>query len=219
MGAQARDGDEPESVRVARVLREQIIDGVREPGSRLVERELSAELGVSRVPVREALRSLVGEGLAVPRRNSWMTVRVFTERDIDELIEVRTALEPLAIRRAAERHEPDALRRMRAALDAEGDAARRGDGTAARRAAADFHEAVTAASGNTLLDEVAVTLSGRMRWLLGQHDEFAEVYDEHEAIYQAIAAGDGSAAAELARRHLRTSRTAAHQTTDRRELT
>ncbi|WP_203963372.1 GntR family transcriptional regulator [Actinocatenispora thailandica] len=211
MRERASVGGEPESVRVARVLREQIIDGGREPGSRLVERELSAELGVSRVPVREALRSLVGEGLAVPRRNSWMTVRVFTARDIDELIEVRTALEPLAIRRAAERHDPAALRAMRAALDAEGDAARRGDGTAARRAAADFHEAITAASGNTLLDEVAVTLSGRMRWLLGQHDEFAEVYDEHEAIYRAIAAGDGAAAAQLARRHLRTSRTAAHR--------
>ena len=205
-------GAEPESARVARVLREQIIDGVREPGSRLVERELSAELGVSRVPVREALRGLVGEGLAVPRRNSWMTVREFTDRDIDELIEVRAALEPLAIRRAAERHDPAALHRIRAALDAEGDAARRADGTAARRAAADFHEAITAASGNTLLDEVGVMLSGRMRWLLGQHDEFTEVYAEHDAIYRAIAAGDGAAAAELARRHLRTSRTAAHQT-------
>jgi DNA-binding GntR family transcriptional regulator len=218
-GSGAADGrrrpgtGEPESARVARILREQIIDGDRAPGSRLVERELSAELGVSRVPVREALRVLAGEGLAVPRRNSWMTVRVFTERDIEELVEVRTALEPLAFRRAAERRDPAALRRIRTALDAQGRATRRGDGTAARRAAADFHEAVTAASGNRLLDELAAPLSGRLRWLLGQHDEFAEVYAEHEAIYRAIAAGDGPAAADLAGRHLHTSVTAFHHTT------
>lgn len=198
-------GGEPESVRVARILRAQIVDGDRAPGSRLVERDLSAELGVSRVPVREALRALVAEGLAVPRPNTWMTVRVFTERDIHELTEVRAALEPLAVRRAAEHRDPAALDRLRTCLDAQRRASERGDATAARRAAADFHEAITAAGGNTLLDEIGALLSGRMRWLLGQHDDLAEVYAEHEELYRAIESGDPAAATRLARRHLRAS--------------
>ncbi|HEY3506010.1 MAG TPA: GntR family transcriptional regulator [Actinocatenispora sp.] len=202
---------EPESARVARILRAQIVDGDRAPGSRLVERDLSAELGVSRVPVREALRSLVAEGLAVPRPNTWMTVRVFTDRDVDELTEVRAALEPLAVRRAAELRDPAALRRLRTSLGAQRRASERGDATAARRAAADFHEALTAAGGNTLLDEIGALLSGRMRWLLGQHDDLVEVYAEHEALYRAIESGDTTAAARLARSHLRTSLAARHR--------
>lgn len=69
---------EPESERVTRQLRDEIIDGVREPGSKLVERELAAELGVSRLPVREALKALVTEGLVTPRPRTWAVVREFT---------------------------------------------------------------------------------------------------------------------------------------------
>ncbi|WP_020576795.1 GntR family transcriptional regulator [Actinopolymorpha alba] len=208
-----RTEDETESARVARVLREQIVDGIRTPGSRLVERDLAAELGISRVPVREALRALAGEGLAVPRRNTWMTVRTFTDRDIDELNEVRIALEPLAVRRAAERRDPDALRRMKQCLDTQGRATARRDATTARRAAADFHEAMTEASGNSLLAEMSSSLAGRMRWLLGQYDDLEPVYDEHRELYLAIEAGDASAAAALARRHLRAATTRARKPT------
>ena len=56
----------PEAERVAAVLRDQIIDGARAPGSRLVERDIAAEMAVSRIPVRDALRLLVAEGLVTP---------------------------------------------------------------------------------------------------------------------------------------------------------
>lgn len=197
------EGTEPESARVARVLRDQIVDGTRPPGSRLVERDLAAELGVSRVPVREALHALATEGLAVPRRNTWMTVRTFTETDIAELREVRAVLEPLAFRRAANCKDPNALGRIKACLDTQGQATARGDATTARRAAADFHEAVTAASGNSLLGEVSTLFAGRMRWLLGQYDDLDQVYAEHREIYATIKSGDAPAAAALARRHAR----------------
>ncbi|MET9021837.1 GntR family transcriptional regulator [Actinopolymorpha sp. NPDC004070] len=198
-----RAEDESESARVARVLREQIVDGVRAPGSRLVERDLAAELGISRVPVREALHTLAGEGLAVPRRNTWMTVRSFTNRDIAELNEVRLAFEPLTVRRAAELRDRNALRRMKRSLDLQGRATARGDATTARRAAADFHEAMIEAGGNSLLAEISTSLAGRMRWLLGQYDDLEPVYEEHRELYLAIEAGDARTAAALARRHLR----------------
>ncbi|GAA2759427.1 GntR family transcriptional regulator [Actinopolymorpha rutila] len=210
-----RTEDESESARVARVLREQIVDGVRVPGSRLVERDLAAELGISRVPVREALHTLAVEGLAVPRRNSWMTVRVFTDRDVDELNEVRLALEPLTVRRAAELRDPDALRRMKRCLDTQGRATARKDATTARRAAADFHEAMTEAGGNSLLAEISSSLAGRMRWLLGQYDDLQPVYDEHLELYLAIESGDAKAAAALARRHLRAAAARARKPTRR----
>ncbi|HLT62320.1 MAG TPA: GntR family transcriptional regulator [Microlunatus sp.] len=199
-------GFEPESARVARRLRDEILDGVRAPGSRLVERDLAAELGVSRIPVRDALRVLVAEGLVTPRPRSWAVVREFTAADVADLSEVRAAFEELTFRLAAQRHHRDGLARLRAVLEAELAAARRGDAVPARRAAADFHEAVTELSGNELLIELWRGLSSRMRWLLGQHDDLRLVAEEHRALFEAIADRDETRVVDLVRRHLATSR-------------
>ncbi|MDN6176902.1 MAG: GntR family transcriptional regulator, partial [Brevibacterium sp.] len=84
------DSRRSETVRVTEVLRNEIIDGVRLPGSKLVERNLATELGVSRVPIREALKQLASEGLVANRPNTWSTVREFSPSDIADLNEVRT---------------------------------------------------------------------------------------------------------------------------------
>ncbi|MET9346203.1 GntR family transcriptional regulator [Streptomyces termitum] len=203
----------PESERVTRTLRDQIIDGTRAPGSKLVEREIAAELNVSRLPVRDALRDLVAEGLVTPRPRTWAVVREFTPSDIADLVDVRSALEVLGFRLAAQRRTRAGLARLRADLDAELAAAARGDGPAARRAAADFHETVTELADNVLLSELNSTLSSRMRWLLGQHDAFAAVAEEHEELYRCIEARDVERVEKLALRHLETSRSeaTAHQ--------
>ncbi|WP_435736364.1 GntR family transcriptional regulator [Cellulosimicrobium sp. PMB13] len=200
---------EPEARRVERVLRDQIVDGARAPGSRLVERDLAGELGVSRVPVREALRVLVAEGLVTPRPRTWAVVRTFTDDDVEHLLEVRSALEQLAARRAAERHDPVALAALDAALARQAGAASRGDATAARRAAADFHEVLLAAAGNPMLSEISAVTASRVRWLLGQHEDLVEMVDEHCALLDAVRARDADEAAERAVAHLRTSREAA----------
>jgi DNA-binding GntR family transcriptional regulator len=192
----------PESERVAARLREEIIDGVRSPGSRLVERDLAAEMGVSRIPVRDALRVLVGEGLVTPRPRSWAIVRQFTASDIADLTEVRAALETLAFRLAAERRTRDGLARLRRALEAETDAARKGQAVVARRAAAGFHEAVTELAANDMLRELEGTMRSRLRWLFGQHDGLVEVAAQHEALYQAIADRDTVRVERLAAEHL-----------------
>ncbi|MFD8567155.1 GntR family transcriptional regulator [Streptomyces sp. NPDC059639] len=195
----------PESERVMRTLRDQIIEGTRAPGSKLVEREIAQELGVSRLPVRDALRDLAGEGLVTPRPRTWAVVREFTPSDIADLGEVRSALEVLGFRLAARRRTRAGLARLRADLDAELDAAAKGDGTRARNAAADFHETVTELADNALLSELNETLRSRMRWLLGQHDDFGAVADEHEELYRAIEARDVQRVEELMERHLATS--------------
>ncbi|RFU84694.1 GntR family transcriptional regulator [Streptomyces triticagri] len=202
-------GFEPESERVTRQLRDDIVDGVRAPGSRLVERELAAELGVSRLPIRDALKALVTEGLVTPRPRTWAVVREFSPTDLADLYEVRSALDMLTFRLAAERRTREGLDRLRAALDAEMAAAEREDAVGARRAAADFHEAVTSLAGNDLLSELERTLRSRMRWLLGRHDDLLAVAKEHEDLYEAIAARDVPRVGELVRHHLETSRHAA----------
>lgn len=194
-------GFEPESERVTRRLRDDILDGVRAPGSRLVERELGAELGVSRLPIRDALKTLVGEGLVVQRPRTWAVVREFTPSDIADLGEVRSALEVLAFRLAAERRGKAGLDRLRTDLDAELAAARSGDAVAARRAAADFHQTVVSLAANELLSELEQTLRSRMRWLLGQHDDLLGVANEHEELYAAVAERDTARAEQLAVRH------------------
>lgn len=199
-------GFEPESERVTRRLRDEILDGTRKPGSKLVERDLAAELGVSRVPVRDALRMLVSEGLVTPRPRTWAVVREFTASDVADLSEVRSAFEPLTFRLAASRRTSEGLARLRAALDTELSAARAGDAVRARRAAADFHEIVTSLAANDLLSELERTLRSRMRWLLGQHDDLMTVAAEHERLYHAIADRDVARVEKLVAEHLETGR-------------
>lgn len=203
----ARAGEfEPESVRVAHAVREQIVDGTRAPGSRLVERDLAAELGVSRIPVRDALRALAAEGLVTPRPRSWAVVREFSDADVAHLQEVREATDPLHFRLAARRRTPEQLTVLTEAWEREAAAARRGDASAARRAAADFHEAVVRAAGNPVLAELHAVTASRVRWLLAQHSDLARIADEHRRLLDAVRDGDAETAARLAREHLRTSR-------------
>lgn len=196
----------PESERVTRQLRDEILDGVRRPGSRLVERELAETLGVSRLPVREALKTLVSEGLVTPRPRTWAVVREFTASDVADLDEVRSGLETLTFRLAAQRHTRAGLEKLRANLDAELEAARAGDAVRARRAGADFHETVTSLAANELLNEFERVLRSRMRWLMGQHDDLLGMAEEHEALYEAIAERDVRRVEALVLEHIATSR-------------
>jgi len=198
----------PEAERVAAVLRDQIVDGERAPGSRLVERDLAAEMAVSRIPVRDALRVLVAEGLVTPRPRTWAVVRTFTTADIDELIEVRSALETLAFRLAAERGSADQLAELGGHLADEQRAVKEGDPQRARRAAADFHETVIAMAANRLLSELFVSTGSRIRWLLGQHSDMATMATEHAELYRALVERDAERAGTLAEAHLVTSRRA-----------
>ncbi len=193
---------ESEVDRVTRRIRDDILDDVRAPGSKLVERDLAAELGVSRVPVREALKALVAEGLVTPRPRTWAIVREFTPADVADLNEVRSALEVLTFRLAANRRTREGLARLRAVLDREVAAARSGDAARARREAADFHETVTSIAGNDLLFEIDGLLRSRIRWLLVQHEDADRVLVEHEALYDAIAQRDVGRASTLILAHM-----------------
>ena len=194
--------------RVTGLLRDAIVDGSRAPGSKLVERDLAQQMGVSRVPVREALRNLVAEGLATARPRTWTVVREFTDAEVEDLMEVRSVLETLAVRLAAQRCLGTDLQRLADLVEHARRAAAGGDGAAARRAGADFHEALVEASGNSVLVEFAELTRSRMRWLLGQHEDLMEMVLEHSALTRAIGERDVERAVRLAERHLQSSRRA-----------
>ncbi|MFJ2551125.1 GntR family transcriptional regulator [Microbacterium sp. NPDC087591] len=193
---------ELESARVTRILRDDIILGRRAPGSRLVERDIAAELNVSRLPVREAIRALVSEGVVVARPRTWAVVREFTHRDIKDFAEVREAIETLIFVFAAERHDEAGIARLRAAYERERDAAEADDAEGARIAAADFHEIAAELAGNEMLGELIAVFITRLRWLFGQHDDLPAMAEEHRVILETLAARDVDGIRTLIPQHL-----------------
>lgn len=193
------------SERVTEVLRERILSGLLVPGTRLVERTVAEQLGVSRVPVRDAVNVLKGEGLVEPEGKRGVVVRGLTRADLTELFEVRTALEVLGARLAAQRVDEADLARLRALLAEAADALDALDQPRLDAANADFHEAIVELSRNDLLVATLRPLQGRLRWLLRQNDEPGSIHDQHHALYEALAARDPEAAAAVTAAHVRTS--------------
>ncbi|MEU7014051.1 GntR family transcriptional regulator [Streptomyces sp. NPDC046385] len=184
-------------------LRDRIITGRLKPGDRLVEREVAEDFGVSRVPVREAIRILIGEGFLRTASQRRIVVREMTRQDVDNLFDMREALEVLAVRRAAERRtltELDALARLLARARAATDS---GGPEDLSRANAAFHAEIVRMSRNDLLVTALESLEGRLRWLFQQVDEPGALWEEHRLLFEAIAAADADAAAAYALHHVR----------------
>lgn len=184
-------------------LRDRIITGRLKPGDRLVERDLAEEFGVSRVPVREAIRILLGEGFLQALSPRRIVVKELSRQDVENLFDLREALEVLAARRAAERTTPERLGALRHLLDEADLATRSGRPERISRANAAFHHHIVELSGNELLASTLESLEGRLRWLFQQIDDPGPLWDEHKELYEAIAAADAEAAADCSLRHIR----------------
>ncbi len=192
-------------------LREAILTGEYRPGERLVQDDLAEALGISRIPLREALRRLEGEGLVIISPNRGAIVRPLAPKDVVDLYDVRLALESLAVRRAAG-HYAD-LREATERMREEARAAIAG-GSLPRlfHLDRDFHAGVAAASHNAHL---MATLGGQWSQIMRVMHAFLKmttyppaVWDDHAAIVEAIAHGDGAGAAVRLERHLVSSRDA-----------
>ncbi|MFI6326079.1 GntR family transcriptional regulator [Nonomuraea sp. NPDC050556] len=189
---------------VYEALKERIVEGELTPGQRLIERDLAAELAVSRIPVREALGRLEAERLVVvvPRRG--VLVSPFTPDDVADFFDVRESLEVLAARLAAERASSADLVRLREVLAEADRATGESDARGMALANAAFHAAVVDVSGNALLRDLMRPLEARLRWLfrLTVDRDPGEQCAEHHALYEAIADHDPDAAAAHALTHV-----------------
>jgi DNA-binding GntR family transcriptional regulator len=181
-------------------LRREILSGKTDPGARLVEEQLTRRLGISRAPLREALRLLAEQGLVehVPRRG--VRVATLSERDVGELYTVRDVLERHAVSAALPVGREADLAGLRAALDELREAARAGDRLAVADAHRRFHVAVVALSGNRQLtavyESILVRLQLYMARNLQREAEVADAQDSvhrHQRLFDAVAAGDAAA--------------------------
>ncbi|MGW3102158.1 GntR family transcriptional regulator [Streptomyces sp. NPDC001100] len=188
--------------RVLATLRQDIIAGRLRPGDRLVERELAERFGVSRVPVREAIRALVAEGFVLFESARRTVVRRLTPTDVKELFELREALEVYAAGLAASRATPQALAELRELLDSAAEATRSDDAEAITDVNTRFHDRILSLAGNSLLISVMEPVDGRLRWLTRQNEEWPQLLTEHEELYEAIASGDPDRARSHALSHV-----------------
>ncbi|NGO70399.1 GntR family transcriptional regulator [Streptomyces boncukensis] len=192
--------------RVLALLRADIIAGRLPPGERLVERELADRFGVSRAPVRDALRALAAEGFVAAESPRRTVVRRLTRTDVAELFELREALEVHAAGLAAERARPDDLAELAALLERAATATADRDADAITDVNTRFHHRILATAGNSLLSAALEPVEGRLRWLTRRNEEWPTLLAEHRALYEAVASGDRERARATALAHVRANR-------------
>ncbi|NEA52909.1 GntR family transcriptional regulator [Streptomyces sp. SID13666] len=186
---------------VLEAIKHGILTGQLSPGQPLVEADLAAQFGVSKTPVREALKTLAGTGLVVMSQYKGVTVRTVDAAMAREIYDVRLLLEPEALRRSIVRKESLAAARD-ALVRAEG-AEDRADRSLANR---DFHRALYLPCGNPLLtrmlDEVRdqAALVSAVAWAASPSWE--QEAREHQGILRTALAGDADGAAGLLHAHI-----------------
>ena len=201
-----RLGEEHSSLhgQVIAELRRAILTGRLKAGERLVEGKLADELGVSRNPVREAIRVLASEGLVDVAERRGASVAIMSDSEARETIEVRALLEGQNARLAARRHDKELIRRIEAVLK---------KGTAAVTAGRfdqlfelnqQYHDALAAAGQNRVLGELLQKLRNRTAMLFApmSPSRQSRSWNEHADILRAIIDGDERAAAALAAEHV-----------------
>ena len=191
---------------VAEALRDAIKSGTLAPGQRLMEIQLAEELGVSRTPVREAIRKLEQEGyvVTVPRRGAY--VASVSIRDINEIFEIRAALEVLACELAAERITEEEQERLERLLVAIGGQIEAGDMEKIVETDMRFHDLLYQASRNTRLVGIISNLREQLTRFRSASMSFPgrlkETLEEHREIVDAIAQGDVQGAKQAAEAHM-----------------
>ena len=216
----ASPSEGPTPVVLVDALRREIVEGALVPGTRITEASVARRHGVSRVPVREALRALEAEGFVESTPNVGSRVAAIPVDEADDLFAVREALEISTARRAAlrarglfgEPRPPEdwwRTRRMLGQLLDDGDAAvEAGDLDRLVELNDRFHVGVAHLSGSATLATLLRQLSRKIEWLYAL-DEFSRgkrLWPDHRVILAAIDAGDADRAAELMGRHVRESR-------------
>ncbi|WP_353474095.1 GntR family transcriptional regulator [Salipiger sp. H15] len=191
---------------VANRIRDLIIEGYLEPGSRIDEVQLLEQLGVSRTPFREALRTLAAEGLIVIQPSRGATVRKLSPQDVFSMLEVLGHLEKLAGQTACARASDADIAAMRALHEEMLAHYRRRDRLPYYKLNQEFHSRLALLSGNETLQEIQQNIQGRLKRIRfvgnGTEDYWADAVAEHEEMIAALEARDGDRLGEVMSRHL-----------------
>lgn len=185
-------------------MHERIVSGALSGGTRLIPEAIAAELGISRMPVREAIRQLDAEGYVTIRPNRGAVVTSRTGREITELFEIRAALEGTALRLGAGTVTAEAL----ADLDIELKRLRNvgTDHASWHERHDDFHDRLCRTSGRLQLEaecrRYRLAVRPYMRLYLQSGRTFEQPGFEHERLIDALRSGDGELAERMARSHI-----------------
>lgn len=191
---------------VFETLRTAILEGNLKPGQRVMEVQLAEKLGVSRTPVREAIRKLELEGLLVmiPRKGAY--VADVSIKDVLNVLEVRASLEGLAASLAAERITEEEVETLKEKAEEFEQMNRENDREGMIQKDTEFHSILLSASRNNKLLSIVEGLSDQVqRFRVVYFTEYADaknIMEEHRQILKAISERDGEAAEKLAEEHI-----------------
>lgn len=189
------------------VLHRMIVRGELPPGGRLIEPVLCEQLGISRTPLREALKRLSSEGLVTPRRNRNAMVTRIDASELAHLFEAEAGIESLAVGLAAERMTNTEIKQLEALQERLERLLIKGDRDAYFELNQRIHTLLVAGAKNPILEETHRNLLGRLeraRYLaLNRIGRWQESTDEHRAIVEALKARDGERARQLLGDHVR----------------
>lgn len=187
-------------------LRQAILTGELKPGERLMEIHLADRLGVSRTPIREAIRKLELEGLVVMIPRKGAQVARITEKNLKDVLEVRRALDMLAVKLACSRMDDEYKKQLREACDEFARVVKNNNTKDITEADVRFHDIINKATGNDRLIQLVNNLAEQMyRYRLEYIKDAAyhnRLVAEHEEIYSAIMDGDEERAAKAVVLHI-----------------
>ena len=191
---------------VFNTLREAILRGDLVPGERLMELQLASKLGVSRTPIREAIRMLEQEGLAITIPRKGAIVAGMTEKDMQDVLEIREALEELSVQVACDKITEEEIAELQKNMKNFEHSLKRGDLKKMAQADVEFHDVIYRATDNPKLISMLNNLREQMyRYrveYLKNPQNHEQLLKEHEAIYKGIVEKDKDAVTEMIRKHI-----------------
>lgn len=202
------DGSEKYSLRgkIFNILRQQILDGKYLPGDNLIETKLAEELGVSRTPIREAIRQLELEGLVDSIPNKGVVVKGITEKDIEDIYTIRQILEGLAAEWAVDKITDEELAELKDIYELMEFYTKKGDIEQVAKLNTRFHEVIFKATKSGVLQNILTDFQYYVQWAryksLKSPGRSNEALQEHKKILDAFMEHDCENAEKLVTAHI-----------------
>lgn len=191
---------------VHKAILSDIASGKLPAGARIIQEQIAQELGVSRQPVQQALTLLRKEGVLSDAPGRGLQVAPLDLAHVQQMYDVRAVIEGLAFRKAAEMSAARAKDKGPALIRAGRKAAASGSVSAMIAADMAFHEFIYALSGNPLVAPAMQTHWTHAQRVMGEvlmrDDKPRDIWDQHEALLEAVASGKGTQAERIARQHI-----------------
>ena len=194
------------SKKVYRILKKEIIKGSFKPGSKILEFQIAQQMGISRTPVREAIRLLAAEGFVVLSPNQGALVRTVSVENIKEVLQIHSVLEGLAARLACEVINKDGLNELENYLNKMENLLKAGDSIAYSEVDLKFHEVIVNTCRNNRLIKMRKNISDQaQRYRISSlrvAERLRESFAEHQKIFEAFKERDSNKADRMSQKHI-----------------